>query len=95
MDASSLFEGLPLSLQADISVSLYKDMIERVNLFLLYICHFFKFVVYSLRENCHLSSFTQMKLKILNLKFEYHDQSKSTFTILDKNRDFIQSKNRL
>ncbi|XP_058949071.2 uncharacterized protein [Pocillopora verrucosa] len=33
IDASSLFEGLPLALQADISVSLYKDMIERVPLF--------------------------------------------------------------
>ena len=31
VDASSLFEGLPLSLQADISLSLYKDLIERVN----------------------------------------------------------------
>jgi len=30
VDASSLFEGLPLSLQADISLSLYKDLIERV-----------------------------------------------------------------
>ncbi|CAH3024940.1 unnamed protein product, partial [Porites evermanni] len=33
VDASSLFEGLPLSLQADISLSLYKDLIERVPLF--------------------------------------------------------------
>ena len=32
VDASSMFEGLPLSLQADISLSLYKDMIERVKL---------------------------------------------------------------
>lgn len=31
VDASSLFEGLPLSLQADVSLSLYKDLIERVN----------------------------------------------------------------
>ena len=31
VDAGSLFEGLPLSLQADISLSMYKDMIERVN----------------------------------------------------------------
>ena len=33
VDASSLFEGLPLSLQADISLRLYKDLIERVNVF--------------------------------------------------------------
>ena len=30
IDASSLFEGLPVSLQADITLSLYKDLIERV-----------------------------------------------------------------
>ena len=30
VDASSLFEGLPLCLQADITLSLYKDLIERV-----------------------------------------------------------------
>ena len=28
--ASLLFEGLPLSLKADISLSMYKDLIERV-----------------------------------------------------------------
>ncbi|KAJ7372502.1 hypothetical protein OS493_019011 [Desmophyllum pertusum] len=33
VDTSSLFEGLPLSLQADVSLSLYKDLIERVPLF--------------------------------------------------------------
>ena len=49
VDASSLFEGLPLSLQADISLSLYKDLIERVNsslslrLFVIYF--FFQFVL--------------------------------------------------
>ena len=30
MDMSSLFEGLPPSLQADITLSLYKDLIETV-----------------------------------------------------------------
>ena len=30
VDARSLFEGLPLSLQADICLSLYKHLIERV-----------------------------------------------------------------
>ena len=30
VDASSLFEGLPLSLQGDITLSLYKDLIETV-----------------------------------------------------------------
>ncbi|XP_044173366.1 LOW QUALITY PROTEIN: uncharacterized protein LOC114949688 [Acropora millepora] len=33
VDASSLFQGLPLSLQADISFSLYKNLIEAVPLF--------------------------------------------------------------
>lgn len=33
MDMSSLFEGLPPSLQADITLSLYKDLIETVPLF--------------------------------------------------------------
>ncbi|XP_068721896.1 uncharacterized protein [Montipora capricornis] len=33
VDASSLFEGLPLSLQGDITLSLYKDLIETVPLF--------------------------------------------------------------
>ncbi|XP_068721829.1 uncharacterized protein [Montipora capricornis] len=33
VDASSLFEGLPLSLQADITHDLYKDLIETVPLF--------------------------------------------------------------
>ena len=36
VDAGSLFEGLPLSLKADISLSMYEDLIKRVKSF-----HFF------------------------------------------------------
>ena len=48
VDASSLFEGLPLSLQADISLGLYKDLIERVKSslsFRLFAIYFFQFVL--------------------------------------------------
>ena len=41
VDASSLFEGLPLSLQADISHSMYKDLIERVKTLLLFFINIF------------------------------------------------------